>query len=208
MGIYQPADILGQFGMAGLEYAPKAWGHVVKNGSLLVVERYKPDDLMRKGELTLPGGGVREGETEIDAAQRETVEETGVVTAPGNPERFTCLYGETPVLLPREKLTAVVEPDGRFWFLYTDSGKRYTGNLSDLVPLSEPRENEAESRRPRYMNLDEIRSGGSVDFTPLCQVFLESMFHEPGTLPGVERAIPMEASAFYGGQFLRKSETE
>lgn len=50
---------------------------VVKGGQLLLIKRGKAP---RKGEWSLPGGGVELGETTSDAIKREIQEETGLKT--------------------------------------------------------------------------------------------------------------------------------
>ncbi len=50
---------------------------IVKNNDLLIVFRSDDEDFL-PGYAEIPGGGVEEGETVIDALRRETTEETGL----------------------------------------------------------------------------------------------------------------------------------
>ena len=50
------------------------------NNDVLLIERYKKENNDLLHYFTIPGGGVEEGETYIEAAIRETLEETCVET--------------------------------------------------------------------------------------------------------------------------------
>jgi ADP-ribose pyrophosphatase len=55
---------------------------VFHKGSVLLVRRKNPP---ARGKWSVPGGKVRPGETLAGAAQRETLEETGILVEPGPP---------------------------------------------------------------------------------------------------------------------------
>ncbi|MFW6004950.1 MAG: NUDIX hydrolase [Desulfonatronovibrionaceae bacterium] len=60
-----------------------AVGAVVRHeGRLLLVKRAKPP---ARGQWAIPGGKIRGGETIQEAAQREVLEETGIVIEAGRP---------------------------------------------------------------------------------------------------------------------------
>ena len=65
--------------MTGAQQFPKlgASACVWRDGRVLLVERAKPP----LGLWSLPGGHVEAGETAIDAARRELMEETGITAA-------------------------------------------------------------------------------------------------------------------------------
>jgi 8-oxo-dGTP pyrophosphatase MutT (NUDIX family) len=177
MRAWNPRDILGCYGLYGKEFAQIAWGHVSKNDSdLLVVERHKEDDPERHGQLVLPGGRVdRLDETDVFGAQRETIQETGVLTKPGCSLWLTNLH-DTTVVKESEKGLGIVEPNGRIWYEYRDSGKLYTGRVFDLVPLSDPKQTEDVNKRPRYIPIEDALWGSQYEnFTPLCQLIMEML---------------------------------
>jgi 8-oxo-dGTP diphosphatase len=74
-----PSPVAGQY-----PTSPKAavGALVIHEGRVLLVKRGKPPS---KGLWAIPGGSVRLGESMQEAAERETLEETGVVIKAGDP---------------------------------------------------------------------------------------------------------------------------
>ena len=58
------------------EYFEKARAIIVNDGKVAFIRNLKTE------KITIPGGGVDEGETIAEAAEREAFEETGLVVAP------------------------------------------------------------------------------------------------------------------------------
>jgi 8-oxo-dGTP diphosphatase len=65
------------------EYPARPWvgvgAIVIRDGAVLLVKRGKPPEA---GRWSLPGGSLDLGETCFEAATREVLEETGIVTEP------------------------------------------------------------------------------------------------------------------------------
>jgi len=186
MGIHKASDVLNSVELRGFDlpnklFAPIAWGHVEKDGGLLVYNRHRPDDLERSGQLVFPGGHREGKESYLRTARRETFEETDVRTAPRDLGKFRGLHDNT-VLKIRDKLVAAVQPDGRIWVYYTDSKKSYTGKLFDLLPLSEPSQKEDVSVNPRYEPAEKLIVPGEYDVTPAFGALLEMV----GTYHGMD----------------------
>ena len=179
-------SMLAEFGLMGdsILYTPIAWGQVLNydGKSLLVGERYQPDDPLRAGQLNLPGGkmSLSDKGNPLVTAQRETLEETDVDTVPRIPNAFTNIHRST-VLKPRENVVAAIEPCGTVWVHYTDSCKSYVGRVFDLAPLppNRPRQKELETRNPHYMPVGDAIEG-AVRFTPASRVVLEMVAAEKG----------------------------
>ncbi len=100
---------------------------IVENGHILLVRRKKSKEDPWSGDIALPGGMIKSGESIVDAGLRETFEETGIL-----PESLY-VYGvvgieyprnapwlRTAILLskPREELNIRPGPevDDIFWF--------------------------------------------------------------------------------------------
>lgn len=150
-----------------------AWGYVTRdigNGlEILVAERFKKDDSLRQGDLVIPGGGVEEGESYIEAAIREVREETGM-------EAF--YSGSEFHLKPREfrkrSFNGWIGNDGFIYLKYLDSGKDYKGQIIALYPSSrEPKEQpNSDARKPRFLFIYKALIEREK-FTPACQVLLD-----------------------------------
>ena len=181
MAIYRPKEIFASSEFKILLeqlYKPVAWGYVTRRTQmdtpkeLLVVERIKPDDILRKGELVLPGGGLKGNETYEQTAMREVEEEAGVFAMPTGKSRFSNL-SEYIILKPREKIIGIVEPAGNMWVYYKDSGKSYHGKMIDLLPRTKPKlEKITDAKNPKYIAIRDAFKQKN-NFTPACQILLE-----------------------------------
>ena len=161
-------------------FKPVAWGFVLRGDELLIAERYKKDDPKRKGQLVIPGGGIKEGENYITTAQREVIEETGIDTVPSRDpiklwkliEKYT--GGPNYVMREGEKTIFTLNPwDDSVWIAYKDTGKKYRCFLVKLDPKNpkqKPSENsESDARNPRYESMEWIKDSIGL-FTPACQI--------------------------------------
>lgn len=159
------------------EYKPTAWGFVVRDNELLVAERCKKDDPERKGQLVIPGGGLKDGEDYIAAARREVREETGINTPyPDIENGVVRIETELPVLHRKENIMALINPRGydsnSIYIAYLDSGKKYDCRLVSLYPDDEkqrPFQADSDARNPAYMHFGEVAERLS-EFTPACQI--------------------------------------
>ena len=171
---YEAPAILKTFGFLeeGKKYSQIGWAYVTKGNSVLSSIRMKKTDEKRQGQLTLPSGHRKKFESPLRTARRETYEETGIYTFPGwGKNKLRGLY-EKSILLPNEKVVTIMQPDGRVWFNYRDSGKRYTGFLiGGLVPLTRPVERESDNLDPKYVPIEMFMDGD--DFLPSHQVYAE-----------------------------------
>ena len=68
---------------------------IVENGHILLVKRKKNEGDPWSGDIALPGGMIKVGESIVDAGLRETFEETGII-----PENLY-VYGVVGVEYPR-----------------------------------------------------------------------------------------------------------
>jgi 8-oxo-dGTP pyrophosphatase MutT (NUDIX family) len=151
-----------------------AWGLVTRNTEngeeILIAERNKKSDPLRDGQLIIPGGGINQGESYIEAAIREVREETGIET------------GLPHIISGRElrkidnRIKALVMGDGRIKIEYLDSGNIYIGKIVSLKPVDpyqEPKEQkDSDAKSPRYVSLKEIPKLAEK-FTPAGQVLLK-----------------------------------
>lgn len=175
MGVYKGntvTDVLKDYGLIGKPYVQTVWGHVMRDGEILVVDRTKKDDRLRGTSTVIPSGRLNPDERYLHGCRREAVEETGVENRPGDLNKFRNLYDKT-ILRRRDNITVAIQPDGRMWAFYTDSEKRYTGWLFDLIGLTEPKQMEEESTDPRYLPFQGIMDGGYEGFTPASKAWFE-----------------------------------
>ncbi len=186
MKLYKSSDIpkiLSDLGFYenGTTYRMIVGGCVIKDGGILTVTRLKEDDPFRYGELTMPQGGLKVDETPIVGGTREVKEETSVETFSGDLTKFAFM-NHNNIIKNREKVVAVIEPNGNTWFRYKDSEKGYCSTIFDLKPkpFSEPDEIEAESGYPHYEPIKNALGKGLKNYTPMNQIFLEMVAHYNG----------------------------
>jgi 8-oxo-dGTP pyrophosphatase MutT (NUDIX family) len=161
-----------------------AWGYVARNigngFEVLIAERCKGEDPLRKGQLVFPGGGVRVGETYAKCAMREVLEETGIKTK--EPDYFESFVNGRQFEVKNPKLTASVELNGKIHINYLDSGKSYVGRFIDLEPKQPSQEPStqpnSDARRPRYVPFTSLSLLLRRNLTPAGQVLL-SMIETP-----------------------------
>ena len=127
--------------------------------SLLVGNRYKDSDPLRKNKIVIPCGGLLENETFLDAAIRETREETGVdAIMLDNYPSFSEIEG-APYLKEYGPVVSLISPDGTIWAFGRDNKKGYIYRLVNLYPLSEPREMHSDLKNPRYERINILKNG-------------------------------------------------
>jgi hypothetical protein len=180
-------DVLMDYGLIGKPYQQTVWSHVMRDGNILVLDRTKKDDKLRGTSTVIPSGRLDPDERYLNGCQRETTEETHVESRPGDLDKFRNLYDKT-IVRRRKNITVAIQPNGRMWAFYTDSEKRYTGWLFDLIGLTEPSEpEEEESTNPRYVNFEQIMDEGYEGFTPASRAWFEVIEKDWGreiTRPG------------------------
>jgi 8-oxo-dGTP pyrophosphatase MutT (NUDIX family) len=158
-------------------YEPVSWGFAwrkrseVSGHELLVAERAKEDDFLRRRQLVIPGGGLKAGENYLAAAVRETEEETGISAAPRCEEPIA-VYRVT-IIKPREEVIAIVD-GADIWVHYRDSGRRYRCRMFDLDPANGEVQEQpgSDAERPRFISLTEALRN-AAEFTPACRIALE-----------------------------------
>lgn len=203
----------------GGKFKPTAWAYVSKIGGnepeILVAERYKRDDPSRKGQLVVPGGSLKRGESYLDAAKREALEETGVRTADIQPDVLIPL--NNVIIKMREKVFSIVdipayperESPAKFWVVYKDTGKMYACSLIGLNQMegSEPTDRpESDARNPRFMDLSEACHDNYQEFTPAVQTLLEELeYTNFGSRRGENISVRRDAALY---KFLRVGDPE
>ena len=154
-----------------------AWGWTTRNigngTELLIGKRNKPSDPLRQGQLVIPGGGLKLGETYQQAAMREVFEETGIQT------KSPKLISGHELNMKDERVIARADKTGLIHIKYLDSGKLLTGRLVALipknqykVPLEQPN---SDLKKPRYALLRSLSQKLREKFTPLCQFLFKIM---------------------------------
>ncbi|GEM_PF-2845815 len=164
------------------KYKPTAWAYVERGKGeqreILVVERFKKEDPLRKGQLVIPGGGVKTRENYDGAAKREVREEASLQTHTHYPARFGKSVKNT-IVKPRGNVIGILTPalssNPDFWIVYRDSGKKYFCKTIDLdidgkIGLKENPKSDA--RNPHFLKVRDI-VGRRNEFTPAVQLFLE-----------------------------------
>ena len=144
------ADFLGK-------YTPVCAAYVHNDDlkDILIGNRYNKDDPERDGYIVIPCGRLEDGESFKDAVLRETKEETDVDAEIINSNLFSYSPG-APHIKEYGPVITINNPDGTVWIFARDSGRRLTGKVFDIYPLSEPHETNSDLRDPRYEQLDSI----------------------------------------------------
>lgn len=152
-----------------------AWGYVPdrERDTILVAERYKESDPKRQCQLVIPGGSVEESENYREAAMREVKEETGIDEE--SLEHVEKVAAEISV--EKEEIVGLTDAFGNFRLKYTDTGKKYIGQLHRLKVVGNKTLGEPvgeDTKRPQWMPRDDVYE--SMDrFTPACQVLLDAI---------------------------------
>jgi hypothetical protein len=156
-------------------YEQIIWNYVTKDGKYMLKQtRNKESDPERRGQDELPSGHVKKYEWPLRTGRREIYEETDVWTVPCIGKNKLAGLTDKALLLPRENITIILQPDGRIWAKYSDSGKAYTGFLmGNYVPVTPPKQKNDECLDPKYIEIEDFLDGKNCNFIPTHRIYAE-----------------------------------